>query len=852
MRKIIANSSGITLIALVVTIVVLLILAGITIQLVLNDGGIFNQAQRSKEQTRIGELLDKFNVSEATVALEKLGKPSLEDFINQVQNKEGYVIEAENQEEGYYQVTTEDGYVFDVSIIEGTTTNDIIIEYVGKAENLPPAIKVKNVTTNSAEIEVIRIEGITNYKYEYKKHGEENYQIATGNNNTCTLTNLTSNTIYDVKVTVTKEGKEIVLEKQIAIGKIPTGGTIKLRNVTWSNNKATAVVYHEETRSYKIEWKKEETTSEIWNSGEMGEKEISISNLNHGDMVLLRLNDGTSSGDEASMSIIDDKEPQQASISFNPETAQAGQDVIATVILLDNESGINLANSRYEFNESNELIGTEDTLYTGNFANGATITVTGNSAGNWYLHVLSVDNAGNKLETVSQKIEITQTEIGAFNRSIGEVEIAFVNINNEPISVNNIPTPILGEGMVPVKWNEQEQSWYVCQSTDNSWYSYAEADKKWANVMLRDGLVVEGIADMATASLAEMAEKKVTTMGSMFVYVPRYSYKILYKDAQGNTIGYSDSDGITDVNGNIVTGTKKQGAVEVKGSLDGKEIEKYVLHPAFQKFETDELNMKNGGWEKELAGIWVAKFEASQVNNTTTLKVLPTVSAWNCITMNNAFTYCSNYNSLLKSHLTKNSEWGAVAYLTKSRYGANEKVWINPDFSGNITGRVGTTPDTSWTSNCEEYNSNNGRKGSTTGTIYGIYDMCGGNWEYVAAYINNGNSYLLQKSTSLVNNEKSYLKQVYNVASSDTQSNNYLANAGVYGDAVYETSTNALETKTSWYKEHSAYPVTYGAHFLRGGGATDKGDAGLLAFSYDHRNHSNTFPFGFRPVLCVQ
>ena len=62
------------MLALEVTIVVLLILKGITIQLLINDGGIFSQAQKSKEQTRIGELLDKFNVLEATVALEKLGK----------------------------------------------------------------------------------------------------------------------------------------------------------------------------------------------------------------------------------------------------------------------------------------------------------------------------------------------------------------------------------------------------------------------------------------------------------------------------------------------------------------------------------------------------------------------------------------------------------------------------------------------------------------------------------------------------------------------------------------------------------------------------------------------------------
>ena len=44
--------SGITLIALVVTIVVLLILAGITIAFVLSDGGIFQSAQQAKiEQT---------------------------------------------------------------------------------------------------------------------------------------------------------------------------------------------------------------------------------------------------------------------------------------------------------------------------------------------------------------------------------------------------------------------------------------------------------------------------------------------------------------------------------------------------------------------------------------------------------------------------------------------------------------------------------------------------------------------------------------------------------------------------------------------------------------------------------
>ncbi len=52
------TQSGITLIALVVTIVVLLILAGITVGFVLSDGGIFASAQEAKINQRAGEISD--------------------------------------------------------------------------------------------------------------------------------------------------------------------------------------------------------------------------------------------------------------------------------------------------------------------------------------------------------------------------------------------------------------------------------------------------------------------------------------------------------------------------------------------------------------------------------------------------------------------------------------------------------------------------------------------------------------------------------------------------------------------------------------------------------------------------
>ena len=51
--------------------------------------------------------------------------------------------------------------------------------------------------------------------------------------------------------------------------------------------------------------------------------------------------------------------------------------------------------------------------------------------------------------------------------------------------------------------------------------------------------------------------------------------------------------------------------------------------------------------------------------------------------------YVKINNSALNSHMMKNDEWGAVAYLSKSKYGKqNEEVWIN-NSSSYITGSAG-------------------------------------------------------------------------------------------------------------------------------------------------------------------
>ena len=61
------NERGITLVALVVTIVVLLILAGVTITYALGNGGLFSNAQKAELNTELGNLRDYASLAKMDV-----------------------------------------------------------------------------------------------------------------------------------------------------------------------------------------------------------------------------------------------------------------------------------------------------------------------------------------------------------------------------------------------------------------------------------------------------------------------------------------------------------------------------------------------------------------------------------------------------------------------------------------------------------------------------------------------------------------------------------------------------------------------------------------------------------------
>ena len=784
------RQKGITLIALVVTIVVLLILAGITISLVFGSNGVIQKAQDSKEQTKIGEMREKLEMAKVPVYADGNGSYKVQDYWGRIES-EGLIadktVDIIDNGDGTYEVTTTPGYVFEITVEPNKeiAENIIIGECIGKGENLSIGIRVVKKTTNSIEIEVVRAEGASNFKYSIKKQGEEYGAAEEKSETRHVFSGLTQGGIYTIKVETTKDGKQQIVEKTVQVGEIPLAIE---GDVIWKIGQAEVRIYTNET-GYQLEWQKNGISEGSWTREASGVKEKTITGLVNGDIIYARLYDGISSGKYANIEVRDDIVPT-ATIKLSGTAVEIGKPLTAEVVQTDNESGININQTKWVLNKEAGNIGTEASKYTGGTftKTSETITIPTTTGGTYYLHVLTVDNAGNKKEIISEKIEITS--VPNYWKRTTSNDPEWYNYGTE------VNAPKLGTGMTPIVYEGANKP----------------TEKKWANAITEDG--------------------------SMWVWIPRYAYSI--------TSGYHSSS----------TGTieikflKESSNVAYDGTSTWDNVSgqgKWNIHPAFN-------------YGQEVSGIWVAKFEASPEGATTStsnseyngtgkkLQVKPGVSSWRSITISNIYDVCKNYNSALNSHMMKNDEWGAVAYLSKSKYGKqNEEVWIN-NSSSYITGSAGNSASASGnTGTTTDYTSTQGVKASTTGTVYGVYDMSGGAWEYVAGYVNNGHGNLTNYGSSLVNGDAK-TKNVYSKASSDSYENNYNANSSKYGDAVYETSTNGSGS-TSWYGDYSYFPYTSYPFFLRGGYYDNGTSAGVFYFNYD--NGGSYSSSSFRPVLVA-
>ena len=793
------RNKGVTLISLVVTIIVLLILAGITIGTIFDDNGIIEKAQEAanateeaakNDQAAINGLLNEMdsiingigggNVPVIGSINGKITWSTGSATLTLTADVEGVTIQyRKNSESNWTNYTSavpsllHGDKVYARGIKGGET---VINEKEFKIQDtIAPTVTIANAssTTNSISATATATDNEAGmgsnpqYTFYIKKTAEADStytQIGSGASTSVNKGGLEQNTSYTIKVEVADiAGNKGQATKEITTGKIAdageglANGAIIASSPVWSGG--TASITLSTSSGLTIQYQKG-GISGSWTTG------TNVTGLHHRDTVFARLTDGRNYGGEASITILDTVAPQAATINLSGTSTTTAGSVTATVTLKDNESGVNTTASKWVYNTNAGNIGTNESSYNNNFSsNVQTITLKATTPGTYYLHVLSVDNAGNKKEIISS--------------SAVTVEKALVadGTYNEDKGVN---TPKLGTGMTPIKWNGS--SWVNTTGSDPEWYDYTA--KKWANAKTSDG--------------------------SMWVWIPRYAYSIT-SGYHSSTAGNIDVEFMKGLTNETSTGRTRFDNASGQGNWN--------IHPAFNYGST-------------VSGIWVAKFEAS--NSGGKIKVEPGVSSWRSITVNDIYTNCLNYNKTLNSHMMKNDEWGAVAYLSKSKYGKNAEVTINSNSSYYTGGGSGNA-----------YVSNIGQ--STTGTVHGVYDMSGGAWEYVAAYVNNGNSSLTSYGSSLVNGDAK-TKNVYSKASTDNATNNYNANSSKYGDAVYETSTSGSGS-TSWYGDYSDFPNAGGPFFQRGGHYTGGTDEGVFFF-YNYYGGTSSY-LSFRPVLVA-
>lgn len=206
------NHSGITLIALIITIIVLLILAGIAINLTIGGNGIFRQIEVAKKEHEKAQLKEELELKIMDLETERLGEIKLEDIVERFKNLEIQITTEESDGiEGEYK-----NYEFIVD-----AQKQVIIG--GKLKGEKPRVLIGSAVDN--ESGKIKIQVIANGEIQ---------SIEAMNDAKLMVENSKSNKIFEVVENGTYKFKVVGTNGRITIGKVIVNndeGTIEAESI---------------------------------------------------------------------------------------------------------------------------------------------------------------------------------------------------------------------------------------------------------------------------------------------------------------------------------------------------------------------------------------------------------------------------------------------------------------------------------------------------------------------------------------------------------------------------------------------------------------------------------------------
>ena len=459
-----------------------------------------------------------------------------------------------------------------------------------------------------------------------------------------------------------------------------------------------------------------------------------------------------------------------------------------------------------------------------------------------------------------------QTDNGIFN-GVVKFEDTDTTTNtptiHEPIDNSGANYPILGDALIPVVYNETSSKWVKADTESSTstygWYDYT--NKKWANAIL-----VTEINRSTYQSASAGTEITDSDILAFYVWIPRYKYKVWNINKVVGTQSYNaKTEGIdivfesrTNTTGTISCTYSFAAPSEEAGSPNetctGSNGE-YYTHPAFT-FGDDEIR-----------GFWIGKYELSSEtptatdgggsSTTLTPRILSNVNSWRNNSLSNFNTVIqsmqttnniyglSTDKSVSDSHMLTNMEWGAVAYLTNSNYGrctggTCTEVTIN-NCDTYVTGIGGDTvsasqSSTTCTTDTNKYNGAKGVLSSTTGNVYGVYDMSGGANEYVM-----GNESSTADSYTFYPSSSGFTSNWYNNYSNQKYVNTY-ANVSSFSYSITQTGYNAARlgdatgevvssSGSGWYSDYAYFPDSSYSWFFRGGDYYNSSYVGVFYFT---------------------